>query len=118
MSIPVAVGQPVPLFVSIDGPSNYIVKARIINRHPYDVLADEIELEEEYFEGDFLSAAFTMPDIPFIDVIYSIYDVMGMTLVRQEREVFVRRSYPGSDGNIVVTIHDDEGLSATVSACS
>lgn len=118
MSIPIAVGQPVPLFVSIEGDSDYAVHARIISRHPYNLLAIDVELESEYFEGDFLNTDFTMPDLPFIDVIYSIYDTVSMTLVRQEREVFVRRSERGDDGNITASIHGDQQLSATVSACS
>lgn len=119
MSIPVSVGQRLPLFVSLpERSSEHLVWARILSRHPYDILAEEVLLEPEYFEGDYTNFDITMPDLPFVDVIYTIFDVDGYTPLREEREVFVRRDGTGGQGSMEAEILSATTIEAHMQACS
>lgn len=110
MTIRVKVGDPVPLFVAVDDESDeYVINARVLVRSPYEVLEESLPLAYiEYSPGEYENLDFDMPDVPFLDVIYTVFESDGTTQLRKASEIFLRDDGGSSDDSLIVGIVTDE----------
>jgi hypothetical protein len=121
MSINVKVGSKIPLWVAIDdGSDDLIITARVTSRDPFTLWEDAAVLSYlEYSEGEYENNELDMPDVPFVDVVYSVYQNDGLTLIRKAYELFLRDDGGGAsdDGALIGHILDEDLLIGVVHTC-
>ena len=81
-----------------------------------DVVLDFIE----YSEGEYENNAVNMPDVASVDVVYSVYESDGVTLIRKAYELFVRDDGGGGGQGSVLTgtLQNLNELIGIVQVCS
>jgi hypothetical protein len=121
MTQKIKVSDKIPLWVAIDdGSEDLIITARITSRDPFTVWADGTLLEFiEYSEGEYENNSLEMPDVPAIDVVYSVFENDGITLIRKAGELFLRDDGGGAsdDGALIGQILDEDQLIGVVHTC-
>jgi hypothetical protein len=119
----VKAGSVIPLWVAIDdGSEDLVIYARVTSRDPFTVHAEAAALDFiEYSEGEYENNAVEMPDVPAVDVVYSVYESDGTTLIRKAYELFLRDDGGGGGagtGEIIGEVDTTDELIGVVEVCS
>lgn len=125
MSIPVHVGEFLPLFVVIDtGEEDLDVSAQVFVRSPFDIIEDDISLIDIGNGKYQRTSNVLMPDVDFVDVIYTVLDSSG-NLLRKGSEVFVNAAIyneggggASPSGDVIATIINNDSFTGIVQLCS